>query len=170
MLLQLQSNQSSAHSLYRKRRERERERERGEREREREREFGFLCADVGKELQYHQSRQIEKDEMRKHAICRTSANEDWAKKDSSRFQELTHFSQELCEIDWLQSTLSDVSSSAASIDGDREVEVLFTSQNTASSVLLSLTKTTKDLRLQQVYADIRKMPKRFVCLGVCIEE
>lgn len=100
--------------------------------------------------------------MRKHAIYRTSANEDLAKKDSSHFQEFMLFSQELYEIDWRQSTLSDVSSSAASIDEDREVEVLFTSQNTGSSVLLSLTKTTKDLRLQQVYADIRKMPKRFV--------
>lgn len=30
--------------------------------REREREFGFLCADVGKDLRHHQSLQIEKDE------------------------------------------------------------------------------------------------------------
>jgi hypothetical protein len=35
--------------------------------------------------------------------------------------------------------------------------VLFTSQNTGSSVLLSLTKTTKDLRLQQVYADAEEI-------------
>jgi hypothetical protein len=69
------------------------------RESERERGFGFLCADVGKDLQHHQSRQIHKDEMRKHAICRTSANEDLAKKDSSRFQEFKLSSQELCEID-----------------------------------------------------------------------
>jgi hypothetical protein len=42
-------------SLQKKTRERERERER-------ERGFGFLCADVRKDLQHYQSRQIEKDE------------------------------------------------------------------------------------------------------------
>jgi hypothetical protein len=69
-----------------------------EREREREREGSVSFAQTSGRI-YNITNRGKSRKMRKHAFCRTSANEDLAKKDPSHFQEFMLFSQELCEID-----------------------------------------------------------------------